>query len=90
MLDIGLLFVILLFGLLAVRIIFYMIRRSAQKAGSEKFDFDLADLQKLVESGQMTEEEYRRARDVILSRTDSKFEPVKGFPVLGPVEKPKE
>ncbi|HEV8379917.1 MAG TPA: hypothetical protein VGP99_13785 [Tepidisphaeraceae bacterium] len=89
MLDIGWLFAILLVGLIAVRIIFRQMRRHAARAGSQSFDFDLAELQKLVENGQMTEEEFRRARDVILSRTDAKFEPVKGFPVLGPAEQGK-
>jgi hypothetical protein len=49
-------------------------------------DFDLNDLQKMVAKGLMTQEEYLKARDVILSRTDARHEPVKGFPVLGPVE----
>ena len=64
-------------------------RRNAQNGGVNSFDWQLADLRKMVESGQMSEEEYQRARDVVLSRTSAKFEPVKGFPVLGPADQTK-
>jgi hypothetical protein len=49
-------------------------------------DFDLSDLQKLVANGSMTQEEYLKARDVILSRSDARHEPAKGFPVMAPRE----
>src|SRR2546430_12454571 len=58
------------------------IRRQAEKANSQSFDFDLADLQNLVDRGEMTQEEFRRARAVILSRTHPSLEPAKGLPVL--------
>jgi hypothetical protein len=89
-LDIGLLFAVLIFGLLLVRVVFRIMRRHAGKTTSQSFDFDLASLHQLVERGQMSEEEFRRARDVILSRTNAKFEPAKGFPVLGPGEQTKK
>jgi|SRR6476660_1331801 len=61
----------------------------------ENVDLDLGELQKLVAKGLMTQEEYQRARDVIVSRrdaklprTDARFERVKGFPVL-PVDQTK-
>ena len=47
------------------------------------------DLQKLVAKGLMTQEEYLQARDVILSRSDARFEPAKGFPVLAPSDQNK-
>jgi hypothetical protein len=40
----------------------------------------------MVARGQMTPEEYQKARAVILSRNDDSFEPAKGFPVLAPPE----
>ena len=81
------------FGFVALlsvlRILFRRMRRDLQNSDSRASDFQLEDLRKLEESGQMSQEEYRRARDVILSRTDAKFEPVKGFPVLGRVDQGK-
>jgi hypothetical protein len=57
---------------------------------SRSFDFDLADLEKMVASGQMTQEEFLKARAVILSRDHANYQPVKGFPVLAPKDQPKE
>src|SRR5437762_2096241 len=70
----------------ALRIVVRQMRWSHERGSVGNFDLDLADLQKLVAKGLMTQEEYLKARDVILSRTDAKFQPVKGFPVLGPVD----
>jgi hypothetical protein len=76
-------------AMMALRIVVRHIRWSYERGGVGNFDLDLADLQKLVARGLMTQEEYLKARDVILSRSDARFEPAKGFPVLGPVEQVK-
>ena len=82
-------FVAFVFLLMIVRMFFRGTRGNAATSSANNFDWQLADLRKMVDSGQMSEEEYRRARDVVLSRTSAKFEPVKGFPVLGPVDQTK-
>jgi len=76
-------------AMMALRIVVPWIRWSYERGGVGNLDLDLADLQKLVAKGLMTQEEYLKAREVILSRTDARFEPVKGFPVLGPVDQDK-
>ncbi|SRR6266568_6927819 len=77
---------LLALAMLTLRIVVRQIRWSYERGSVGNFDFDLADLQKLVAKGLMTQEEYLKARDVILSRSDARFEPAKGFPVLGPVD----
>jgi len=80
---------VLVVALIAMRMVSRQIRRNTEHANSLNFDFDLGDLQKLVDKGQMTQEEFRRARAVILSHTHASLEPAKGFPVLGPVDQGK-
>ena len=71
-------------AMVALRIVVRLVRTNHQRGGVGHLDLDLADLQKLVAKGLMTEEEYFKAREVILSRSDARHEPVKGFPVLAP------
>jgi hypothetical protein len=71
-------------AMVALRIVVRLVRRNYQRGGVGNLDLDLADLQKLVAKGLMTEEEYFKAREVILSRSDARHEPAKGFPVLAP------
>src|SRR5437763_7905450 len=81
---------LLALAMLALRIVIPWIKWSYERGGVGNLDLDLADLQKLVAKGLMTQEEYLKAREVILSRTDARFEPAKGFPVLGPAEQRKD
>jgi hypothetical protein len=77
---------------LAIVILLRSLRRKTlafRRFESRSYDFDLVDLEKLVANGQMTAEEYHKARAVILARSDASFEPAKGFPVLAPLEQPK-
>lgn len=77
----------LAFFLIAIYIAFRIYvrqRRIVNREDPRKFDFDLGQLQQMVAKGLMTQEEYLKARDVILSRSDARFEPAKGFPVLSP------
>ena len=76
-------------AMVALRVVVVLVRRNYQRGGVGNLDLDLADLQVLVAKGLMTEEEYFKAREVILSRADARHEPVKGFPVLAPPEKVK-
>jgi uncharacterized membrane protein len=70
--------------LIALRIVLVLIRWNQRRDDPGNYDLDLADLQQLLANGQMTQEEFEKARAVILSRTDASHEPVKGFPVLAP------
>ncbi len=76
-------------AMIALRIVVRQIRWNYERGGVGNLDLDLADLQKLVAKGLMTQDEYLKARDVILSRSDARFEPVKGFPVLAPPDQNK-
>ncbi|HEV8292928.1 MAG TPA: SHOCT domain-containing protein [Tepidisphaeraceae bacterium] len=80
---------LLVVAMMALRIVVRQIRWSYERGSVGKLDLDLADLQRLVAKGLMTQEEYLKAREVILSRTDARFEPAKGFPVLGPMDQGK-
>ena len=75
---------LLALSMVALRIVVRMVRWNYERGGVGNFDLDLADLQVLVAKGLMSEEEYLKAREVILSRSDARHEPVKGFPVLAP------
>ena len=75
--------------MIALRIVVRQIRWSYERGGVGNLDLDLADLQKLVAKGLMTQDEYLKARDVILSRSDAHFEPAKEFPVLAPPDQNK-
>src|SRR5947207_1170370 len=79
-------YLLLLVAVIAVHIVLRQIRRRAQQYDPRSNDFDLLDLQRLLASGQMTSEEYEKARAVILSRSEATFGPAKGFPVLAPPE----
>src|SRR5881394_72912 len=89
---------LLVVAMVGLRFLLSWLRYHFQRGDVESVDLDLGELQKLVAKGLMTQEEYQKARDVILSRreaklprTDARFERVKGFPVL-PVDqrKPKQ
>src|SRR6267142_6642683 len=83
------LYLLLLTAAVVVHVILRQIRRKSQRYDPRSNDFDIADLQRLVATGQMTPEECEKAKSVILSRSDATFEPAKGFPVLAPREQPK-
>jgi hypothetical protein len=83
-------YLLFLLAAIAVHVLLRQIfRRKNRRYDPRSNDFDLADLQALVAKGQMTPQEYDKAKAVILSRSDAKFEPAKGFPVLAPPEQKK-
>ena len=83
-------YLLFLAAAIMVHIVLRQIRRKSQRYDPRSNDFDMADLQQLVANGQMTAQEYEKAKSVILSRSDATFEPAKGFPVLAPPQKPKD
>jgi len=88
-LDMGFWLGLLVVAVLVVSMIFRALHRFTSGSDPRSHDLDMADLEKLVASGKMTQEEYLKARSVILSRSDASFEPAKGFPVLAPQEQKK-
>ena len=84
--DIGFWLGLLVVAVVVVSVIFRALHRFTTGSDPRSQDLGLSDLEKLVANGKMTQEEYLKARSVILSRTDARFEPAKGFPVLGPAE----
>jgi hypothetical protein len=78
------LYLLILFAAVIVRMILRKKRWQQNTYDPRSNDFDLSDLELLVARGQMTPQEYEKAKAVILSRTDATFQPAKGFPVLMP------
>ncbi len=81
-------YLLLLVAVIIVHIVLRQIRRKSANFDPRSNDFDIADLQKLVADGKITQEEYLKAREVVLSRSDATFQPAKGFPVLAPKDPP--
>src|SRR5688572_19618509 len=88
-LHIGFWLGLLVVAVVVVSVILRALHRFISGSDPRSHDLDMADLEKLLASGRMTQEEYLKARAVILSRTDASFEPAKGFPVLAPQERKK-
>jgi hypothetical protein len=84
-------YLLFLLAAIAVHVLLRQIfRRKNRRYDPRSNDFDLADLQALVARGQMTPQEFEKAKTVILSRRDASVESTRGFPVLAPPEKRKD
>src|SRR5438034_8926477 len=63
-------YALLLVAAITLRIVLAIIRRRTVEWDPRSNELDLADLQRLVEQGQMSVEEFEMAKAVILSRRD--------------------
>jgi len=81
-------YLLLVVGAIALRIVLAIIRNRAGPWDPTSNELDLADLQKLVDRGQMSVEEFEKAKAVILSRRgQTSTGRAMGFPVIRPVER---
>src|SRR5258706_2591930 len=85
-------YALLLVAAIALRIILAILRRRTVEWDARSNELDLADLQRLVEQGQMSMEEFEKTKAVILSRRNrGNQEPGRamGFPVFRPMDQGK-
>ena len=82
-------YALLLVAAIALRIVLAIIRRRTVEWDPRSNELDLADLQRLVEQGKMSVEEFEKAKAVILSRRDQTPGRAMGFPVIGPMDQGK-
>ncbi len=80
-------YLLLLVAAIALRVVLAIIRRRTVEWDPGSNDLDLADLQRLVERGQMSAEEFEKAKAVILSRRDQTPGRAMGFPVIRPMQR---
>ena len=79
-------YALLLVAAIALRIVLAIIRRRTVEWDPRSNELDLADLQRLVEQGQMSVEEFEKTKAVILSRRDQAPGRAMGFPVIRPMD----
>src|SRR4051812_28335085 len=88
-------YALLLVAAIALRIVLAIIRNRAGRWDARSNELDLADLQRLVEQGQMSVEEFEKTKAVILSRRNQRNQGnqapgrAMGFPVIRPMDQGK-